>query len=142
MQCFLPKSKSFFFLVYCSIMVRWKYSILMWTLTSLTQFCACFDYWHFKVLDICFSFRCKIVWLRNGSFAYPIMKRYYTRVGNVCPGWPIYGVKCLCSRGPEWKRVGSHSHKHFNIWFLWYETLWFEFGHYIFTGCKMPRLWN
>ena len=22
------------------------------------------------------------------------------------------------------------------------KTLWFEFGHYIFTGCKMPRLWN
>ena len=23
----------------------------------------------------------------------------YTRIGNVCPGWPVYGVKCLCSRG-------------------------------------------
>ena len=28
----------------------------------------------------------------------------YTRVGNVCPGWPVYGVKCLCSRWQEWER--------------------------------------
>ena len=34
----------------------------------------------------------------------------YTRVGNVCPGWPVYVVKCLCSRGREWGREGSHSH--------------------------------
>ena len=34
----------------------------------------------------------------------------YTRVRNVCPGWPVYGVKHLCSRGREWKMEGSHSH--------------------------------
>ena len=25
----------------------------------------------------------------------------YTRAQNVCPVWPVYGVKCLCSRGQE-----------------------------------------
>ena len=48
---------------------------------------------------------------------------WYTRVRNVCPGWPFYGVKCLCSRGWEWGREESHSHKHLNIWFLWYIDL-------------------
>ena len=29
---------------------------------------------------------------------------------NVFPGWPVYGVKCLCYRGWEWEREGSHSY--------------------------------
>ena len=43
----------------------------------------------------------------------------YTRVENVCPGCPVYGVICLCSRWREWKREGSHSHWHFNILMVW-----------------------
>ena len=31
----------------------------------------------------------------------------YTQVGNVCPGWPIYDVKCLCSRGMEMREGGE-----------------------------------
>ena len=34
----------------------------------------------------------------------------YTRDRNVCPGWPVYEVKCLCFRGREWGREESHSH--------------------------------
>ena len=56
------------------------------------------------------------------------------------PGWPVYKVKCLCSRGQEWKREEGHSRWHFNIWFLWYKTLWFKFGHDIYAGFKIPRL--
>ena len=37
--------------------------------------------------------------LKNGN--HMIIGIAYTRVGNVCPGWPVYGVKCLCSRGRE-----------------------------------------
>ena len=43
----------------------------------------------------------------------------YTRVGNVCPGWPVYDVKCLWSRVWKWGRERSHSHEPFYIWFLW-----------------------
>ena len=39
----------------------------------------------------------------------------YTRVQNVWFGWPDYEVKCLCSKGQECKREGSHSHQLFNI---------------------------
>ena len=35
---------------------------------------------------------------------------FYTRDRNVCPRWPVYEVKCLCSRGREWGREGGHSH--------------------------------
>ena len=45
---------------------------------------------------------------------------YLHCVANVQAVWPVYTVKCLCSRGWDWGREGSHSHKHFNIWFLWY----------------------
>ena len=31
------------------------------------------------------------------SFASFKNMKNYTRIGNVCPGWPVYGVKCLCS---------------------------------------------
>ena len=41
---------------------------------------------------------------------FKISDSQYTQVGNVCPGWPIYDVKCLCSRGWKWGRKGSHSH--------------------------------
>ena len=36
-------------------------------------------------------------------------KLLYTRVGNVYPGWPVYGVKCICSRGRESEREGATS---------------------------------
>ena len=42
---------------------------------------------------------------------------------NVWGGWPVYEVKCSCSRGQEWKKEGCHSHQLFNICFLWYEEL-------------------
>ena len=30
---------------------------------------------------------------------------YYTRAQNVSPGWPVYEVKCLCSRAKPWISV-------------------------------------
>ena len=38
-------------------------------------------------------------------------------------GWPVYHLKCLCSRRKEAEKEGCHSHQLFNIWFLWYEEL-------------------
>ena len=37
-------------------------------------------------------------------------------------GWPVYEVKCLCSRGQVERRQGWQSHKLFNIWFLFLMT--------------------
>ena len=48
---------------------------------------------------------------------------YIHRVAKVYSVLPFYDVKCLCSGGWEWGREESHSHKHFNIWFLWYKGL-------------------
>ena len=44
-------------------------------------------------------------------------------VAKVYAVLPFYDVKCLCSGGREWGRGERHSHKHFNIWFLWYKSL-------------------
>ena len=52
-----------------------------------------------------------------------IKKKLYTWAQNVCPVWPVYEVKCLCSRGQESGRESCHSHQLFNIWFLWHEEL-------------------
>ena len=48
---------------------------------------------------------------------------FYTRAQNVWSGWPVYELKCLCSRAQEWGRQGCHSQEIFNIWFLWHEVL-------------------
>ena len=48
---------------------------------------------------------------------------WYTRAQNVCSGWPVYGVKCLCSRGLEQVREGCHSYQLFNIRLIWHEVL-------------------
>lgn len=45
----------------------------------------------------------------------------YTGHQNVWYGWPVYDVKCLCSKGQKWGREGCQSHKLFNIWVLWHE---------------------
>ena len=39
-------------------------------------------------------------------FQSPCQIGLYTRAQNVCPGRPVYKVKCLCSRGQEWGREG------------------------------------
>ena len=64
----------------------------------------------------------------------------YTPVRNVCPGWPVYGGKYLYSRGQEWGREGVTltSISVFDSYNM--KTLWFKFGHDIFSGFKMPRL--
>ena len=58
----------------------------------------------------------------------PVNWNYIHCVANVYAVCPVYNVKCLCSISI----FDSYDMK----------TLWFEFGHDIFTGCKMPRLWN
>jgi hypothetical protein len=65
----------------------------------------------------------------------------YTQNRNICPGWPVYEVKCLCSRGREWERElcsTPTSNSIFDSYDM--ETLWFKFGHGIFNGFKMSRL--
>ena len=47
----------------------------------------------------------------------------YTGRQNGWSGWPVYEVRCLCSRRQEWRMEGCHSHQLFNIWFLWHEEL-------------------
>ena len=39
-----------------------------------------------------------------------LVYRYVHCVAYFYTVWPVYEVKCLCSRGREWRREGSHSH--------------------------------
>ena len=48
---------------------------------------------------------------------------YLHSVAKLYAVLPFYDVKCLCSGGREWGREESHSHSHFNIWFLWSKGL-------------------
>ena len=70
----------------------------------------------------------------------PMCLLIYTRVRNVCQGWPVYGVKCLCSRGRNERGRGATptSISIFDSYGM--KTFWFEFGYCIFAGVKMPRL--
>ena len=52
----------------------------------------------------------------------------------------VYNVKCLCSRGLEWGKEGGTPSSISIFDFYDIKTLWFEFGHDIFTGFKMPTL--
>jgi hypothetical protein len=54
---------------------------------------------------------------------------------NVWSGWPVYEVKCLCSRGRVATPTSISIFDSYDI-----KSLWFKFGHDIFTGFKMPRL--
>ena len=64
----------------------------------------------------------KWFWKKNVSKIENIAN--YTRAQRVWHGWPVYELKCLCSRGPEWGREGDfHSHQHFTIWFFRYKEL-------------------
>ena len=52
----------------------------------------------------------------------------YTCCQNVWHGWPVFEVKCLCSRGQEWGRESCHSIS-FSIFDSYdMKCLWFKFG--------------
>ena len=54
----------------------------------------------------------------------------YTRVWNVCRGWPVYGVKHLCSRGRGNERGRGAIPTSISIFdFFVMKTLWFKFGY-------------
>ena len=60
-------------------------------------------------------------------------------VANAYAVWPLYDVKCLCSRRWDWGREAlPTSISIFDSYDM--KTLWSEFGHDIFTGFKMPTL--
>ena len=52
----------------------------------------------------------------------------YSRVGNVCPGWPVNGVKYLCYNEGG-RRATPTSISIFDFHDM--KTLLFEFGNYI-----------
>ena len=54
--------------------------------------------------------------------------------------WPVYNVKCLCSRGWEWGREGAIPNSISIFDYYGIKTLWFEFGSNIFTNFKIPWL--
>ena len=70
------------------------------------------DYW--KVLQFCLqesillSVFGKISWEKPKQYKIEFL---YTRCQNVWQGWPVYDVKCLCSRGRKWGKGGCHSHQ-------------------------------
>ena len=64
-------------------------------------------------------------WTKSLSMTIQLYSNIHS-VSYVYAVLPFYDVKCLCSRGREGEREESHSHKHFNIWFLWRKALWFE----------------
>ena len=68
----------------------------------------------------------------------------YTHCQNVWHGWPVYEVKCLCSRGQEWGREDCHSHQLFSIWFLWHEVIVIQrswYLHWIQNGKALKLGW-
>ena len=83
----------------CNILIfnkfRWKVELLTWYLNSSS-----------RILDTLFS---NLLKKHNWEYILTFWKNH-NRVGNVCKGWPGYGVKCLCSRGRKWEREGSHFH--------------------------------
>ena len=88
----------------------------------------------------CIYFPCCIC--RGLKILFPYIKKCleYTQDRNVCSGWPVYEVKCLYSRG--WNEGGRGATPTSISILDSYDmkTSLFEFGHYIFTGLKMPRL--
>ena len=102
-------------------------SMFLWWLFLLS--CACVSsclarFWKpVQILPHLFSCKIRKNSIREGFCSLAVSKLWpkskcgfkisdsqYTQVGNVCPGWPIYDVKCLCSRGWKWGREGSLSH--------------------------------
>ena len=80
------------------------------------------------------------VLLTKGYFIEGLLFNYwtflgcYTRVRNVCSGWPVYG-------GQKSEREGRATSTSISIFDSYgMKTFWFEFGYYIFAGFKMPRL--
>ena len=48
--------------------------------------------------------------LVSAYLAYFLSSAYVHCVAYICAVWPVYEVKCLCSRGQEWGSEGSYSH--------------------------------
>ena len=78
----------------------------LWRLTYHSK-----NYWKLSLVFPCWR-RTKDILSKEVGFIHSVAKVYAVL--------PFYDVKCLCSGGREWGREESHSHYHFNIWFLWY----------------------
>ena len=57
-------------------------------------------------VEICARFGMDQVILSKFDF------KTYAWTKYVLSGWPVYKVKCLCSRGQERGKEGCHSHQH------------------------------
>ena len=76
-------------------------------------------------------------------FQSPCQIGLYTWAQNVCPGRPVYEVKCLCSREQEWGREGCHSHQLFHMILMTWRACEVNLV-MIQNGFKMasPQIWD